>query len=87
MTGQVKIITLEDVIKITPKSLNVINIFTKNSDMEFGTISEENMNQWFEALKSVVFPSENTLPNDIEQDNDLYSSTDQGKFKKKKKNR
>lgn len=83
MTGQVKIITLEDVIKITPKSLNVISIFTKNSDMEFGTMSEENMNQWFEALKSVVFPSENTLTNDIEQDNDLYSSTDQGKFKKK----
>lgn len=74
-----KIITLEDVIKITKKSANIINVVTKNSTFEFETQSEE-FNQWFESLKLVAFSSETNDDTSVEQENDLYCSSDEGVF-------
>ncbi|CAG9765226.1 unnamed protein product [Ceutorhynchus assimilis] len=80
MTGQPKIFTLEDVIKITPKHGNVINIITKNSDIDYGTMPGETLDNWFQAFKSVAFPDETTFFNGIEQDNDLYCPAEEGVF-------
>lgn len=79
-TGQVKIVTLEDVIKITPKSPNVFNILTKTADYDFGTMSDDFLNIWFRAVQSVAFPDEISQITSIEEDNDLYCSTDVGVF-------
>lgn len=70
---------MEDVIKITKKSVNIINVVTKNSTFEFETQSEE-FNQWFESLKLVAFSPETNDDTSVEQENDLYCSSDEGIF-------
>lgn len=72
-----KIITLEDVIKITKKSADIINVVTKNSTFEFETQSED-FNVWFESLKLVAFSSDTNDETSVEQENDLYCSSDEG---------
>ncbi|KAH1019147.1 hypothetical protein HUJ04_009011 [Dendroctonus ponderosae] len=80
-TGQAKIVTLEDVVKISPKATKQINIVTKNAIMEFETINDEDSTLWFEMLKKVAFSDGESAKNDgIEQDNELYCSVDEGVF-------
>ncbi|KAF7278282.1 hypothetical protein GWI33_008635 [Rhynchophorus ferrugineus] len=61
-TGQPKIVTLENVIKITPKLSNVFSILTKTAEYEFATVFEDQgddiFNEWFKAVQSVAFPHE-----------------------------
>lgn len=84
LTGQPKIVTLENVIKLTPKLSNVFSILTKTAEYEFGTIFEDQVddafNDWFKAVQSVAFPHEITEISGIEENNDLYCSTDEGVF-------
>ncbi|XP_066247271.1 docking protein 3 isoform X1 [Euwallacea similis] len=77
--GNVKIHPLEDVIKLSRKSVNVINIIAKNSLFEFATVSEDESNLWFDVLKRVSFGT-NVQENSLEQENDLYCSSDEGVF-------
>ncbi|KAL1505753.1 hypothetical protein ABEB36_005243 [Hypothenemus hampei] len=79
-TGQPKIITLEDVIKITPKSSTVINIVTKHSCIDFMTTSDEELSSWFDVLKKVAFSIDSVKSQSIEEDNDLYCSSEEGVF-------
>ncbi|XP_050299724.1 uncharacterized protein LOC126738428 [Anthonomus grandis grandis] len=79
-TGPPKIITLEDVIKITPKTTNILHIVTRNSDIEFSASSEESLHNWHKAISGVAFPDERSEVSEVEQDNDLYCSTNEGIF-------
>ncbi|XP_076250655.1 docking protein homolog [Rhynchophorus ferrugineus] len=83
-TGQPKIVTLENVIKITPKLSNVFSILTKTAEYEFATVFEDQgddiFNEWFKAVQSVAFPHEIAEISGIEENNDLYCSTDEGVF-------
>lgn len=71
--------TLEDVVKISPKAPKLINLVTKNAIVEFETINDDDSKLWFEMLKKVAFSDGDSAKNDgIEQDNELYCSVDEG---------
>ncbi|XP_060524450.1 docking protein 2 [Cylas formicarius] len=79
-SGQPKIITLENVIKITIKSPTSFSVLTKAGEYDFATVSEESLQDWVSAIQNVAFPDEVSKITSIEEDNELYCSSAEGVF-------
>nr|CAH7728073.1 unnamed protein product [Callosobruchus chinensis] len=75
-----KIITLENCVKVHAKTPTTFCITTKTATHEFGTATEQNLNEWLSAIQSVAFPDEVSQVSCIEEDNDLYCSSGEGVF-------
>ncbi|GLH09601.1 Uncharacterized protein GBIM_14667 [Gryllus bimaculatus] len=81
-TSTVRIITLENCIKITQdvhKHPNVFTIITKTSIHHFGTQTEKELTDWITAFQSIAF-KDNISKHTIEEDNELYCSSADGVF-------
>ncbi|XP_063381421.1 docking protein 2 [Cydia fagiglandana] len=80
-TGAIpKIITLENCIKITHSSPNIITVLTKSHTQQFCAQSELETLEWVKALQSVAFKGRDTSPVRCDEDNDLYCSSGEGVF-------
>lgn len=81
-TSTVRIITLENCIKITQdihKHPNVFTIITKTSIHHFATLTENDLEDWVTAFQSIAF-KDNVSKQTIEEDNELYCSSADGVF-------
>ena len=78
----IRIITLENCIKITPESDNRFTITTKTNSLphEFCALNLEEKTKWLSAFQSVAFPDDMSAMTSIEEDNDLYCSSGEGIF-------
>lgn len=79
-SSPVRIITLENCIKITQKNPTSFSITTKTATYEFATNSVVDLTEWVTALQSVAFPDDGSKITSIEEDNDLYCSSGEGIF-------
>lgn len=80
-TGAIpKIITLENCIKITHSSPNIITVLTKSHTQQFCAHSEPETLEWVKALQSVAFKGRDVSPVRCDEDNDLYCSSGEGVF-------
>lgn len=80
-TGAIpKIITLENCIKITHSSPNIITILTKSHTQQLCTTSEPETLEWVTAMQSVAFRARDSSPISCDEDNDLYCSSGEGVF-------
>ncbi|RZC41649.1 docking protein 2 [Asbolus verrucosus] len=77
-----RIITLENCIKITSDSDTHFTVTTKTNPYpyEFSALNVEEKNKWLSAFQSVAFPDDLSLITSIEEDNDLYCSSGEGIF-------
>lgn len=75
-----RIITLENCVKISPISSNLFIVITKNTQYEFGTLTEDSLSEWVSAIQSVAFKDDVSKITSIEEDNDLYCSSGEGVF-------
>lgn len=80
-TGAIpKIITLENCIKITHSSPNMITLLTKSHTQQLTTQTEQESLEWLRVLQSVAFKSTDSNPISCDEDNDLYCSSGEGVF-------
>ncbi|CAG9134844.1 unnamed protein product [Plutella xylostella] len=75
-----KIITLENCIKITHSSPNMITLLTKSHTQQISTQSEPETLEWLTALQAVAFRAADSNPVSCHEDNDLYCSSGEGVF-------
>ncbi|KAL3278914.1 hypothetical protein HHI36_016432 [Cryptolaemus montrouzieri] len=75
-----RIITLQDCIKVTPKSPTYFTITAKSGLHEFGALTTTALNEWLTALQSVAFPDDSSKLSSIQEDNDLYCPSGEGIF-------
>ncbi|CAB3254926.1 unnamed protein product [Arctia plantaginis] len=75
-----KIITLENCIKITHSSPNMITIFTKSHTQQLSLQTEAEALEWVTALQSVAFRGRDSSPIGCDEDNDLYCTSGEGVF-------
>lgn len=75
-----RIITLDNCIKITPKPPNLFTVYTKTTQYDFATLTEQDLNEWVAAFQSVAFKEDTSKLTHIEEDNDLYCSSAEGVF-------
>lgn len=75
-----RIITLEDCIKITQKSQTCFVIITKTAPHEFATVTQDHLKEWLTALQSVAFRDDVSKLTSMEEDNDLYCYSGEGVY-------
>lgn len=78
-----RIITLENCIKITHSNPNNITIVAKSGTHQFSAATEAESIGWVTALQSVAFGDEESKKTSYNEDNDLYCSSGEEKFRVK----
>lgn len=79
-TSPIRIITLENCIKISHIDATHFSVTTKTGTYEFETLSPSELIEWITAIQSVAFPDDTSKVCSIEEDNDLYCSSGEGVF-------
>ncbi|KAF5295973.1 hypothetical protein FQA39_LY12745 [Lamprigera yunnana] len=75
-----RFITLENCVKLAPKSDTLFQLITKTGVYEFSTLTQQSLIEWLGALQSVAFKDDTSKVVSIEEDNDLYCSSGEGVF-------
>lgn len=76
-TSPLRIITLENCIKISQTDPTHFSLTTKTGTYEFETLTPAESIEWITAIQSVAFPDDTSR---VEEDNDLYCSSGEGVF-------
>lgn len=79
-TTPIRIITLENCIKISQVGATHFSLTTKTGTYEFETFTPSELIEWVTAIQSVAFPDDTSRVCSIEEDNDLYCSSGEGVF-------
>lgn len=79
--SQARIVTLENCIKVSSNNSTTFSITTKKDGVhEFSTNNADELPSWLNAIQSVAFPDDASKISSIEEDNDLYCSSEEGVF-------